>query len=209
MLKLQRFNCKTYGFCTFSHFGLHIQTCLPQDIRFSFKSQTQDISLLQLFQLSSLFVMIVLNQFSPFGLSRLTLNRLPTQEGKQTSQESASTSGRLYFKTKQKVKFSPVLFIFLIPKADVARLLNHSHTESWMAPVGGEQNRLEILTCTHPWIPAAGAAMSTRTLGSHAQATSMACCRPHCWHSASGCSEGFKKRYIVCNIRCDRVKFIV
>jgi len=55
--------------------------------------------------------MIVLNQFSPFALSRLTLNRLPTQEGKQTSQESASTSERLYFKTKQNVKLSPELFI--------------------------------------------------------------------------------------------------
>ena len=56
--------------------------------------------------------MVGLNQFLPPALSRLTRDHLPTQEGKQTSQESASTSGRLYFKTKQKVKFSPVLFIF-------------------------------------------------------------------------------------------------
>ena len=35
MLKLQRFNCKTHGFRTFSHFGPHIWNNLPQDIRHS------------------------------------------------------------------------------------------------------------------------------------------------------------------------------
>ena len=44
MLKLQRFNRKTHGFHTFSHFGPHIWNNLPQDIRhsatlFSFKSK--------------------------------------------------------------------------------------------------------------------------------------------------------------------------
>ena len=44
MPKIQRFNCKTHGFCTFSHFGPHIWNNLPQDIRHSatlssFKSQ--------------------------------------------------------------------------------------------------------------------------------------------------------------------------
>ena len=44
MLKIQRFNCKTHGFCTFSQFGPHIWNNLPQDIRHSaslssFKSQ--------------------------------------------------------------------------------------------------------------------------------------------------------------------------
>ena len=44
MLKIQRFNCKTHGFGTFSHFGPHIWNNLPQDIRHSttlssFKSQ--------------------------------------------------------------------------------------------------------------------------------------------------------------------------
>ena len=35
MLKIQRFNCKTHGFRTFSHFGPHIWNNLPQDIRHS------------------------------------------------------------------------------------------------------------------------------------------------------------------------------
>ena len=35
MLKLQRFNRKTHGFRTFSHFGPHIWNNLPQDIRHS------------------------------------------------------------------------------------------------------------------------------------------------------------------------------
>ena len=35
ILKLQRFNCKTNGFHTFSHFGPHIWNNLPQDIRHS------------------------------------------------------------------------------------------------------------------------------------------------------------------------------
>ena len=44
MLKIQRFNRKTHGFRTFSHFGPHIWKNLPQDIRHSatlssFKSQ--------------------------------------------------------------------------------------------------------------------------------------------------------------------------
>ena len=44
MLKIQRFNRKTHGFRTFSHFGPHIWKNLPQDIRrsatlSSFKSQ--------------------------------------------------------------------------------------------------------------------------------------------------------------------------
>ena len=44
MLKIQRFNRKTHGFRTFSHFGPHICNNLPQDIRHSatlssFKSQ--------------------------------------------------------------------------------------------------------------------------------------------------------------------------
>ena len=44
MLKIQRFNCKTHGFRTFSHFGPHIWNKLPQDFRHSvtlcsFKSQ--------------------------------------------------------------------------------------------------------------------------------------------------------------------------
>ena len=33
MLKIQRFNRKTHGFRTFSHFGPHIWNNLPQDIR--------------------------------------------------------------------------------------------------------------------------------------------------------------------------------
>ena len=44
LLKIQRFNRKTHGFRTFSHFGPHIWNNLPQDIRHSatlssFKSQ--------------------------------------------------------------------------------------------------------------------------------------------------------------------------
>ena len=44
MLKIQRFDRKTHGFRTFSHFGPHIWNNLPQDIRHSatlssFKSQ--------------------------------------------------------------------------------------------------------------------------------------------------------------------------
>ena len=44
MLKLQRFNRKTHGFRTFSHFGPHIWNNLPQDMRHyatlsSFKSK--------------------------------------------------------------------------------------------------------------------------------------------------------------------------
>ena len=44
MLEIQRFNRKTHGFHTFSHFGPHIWNNLPQDIRHSatlssFKSQ--------------------------------------------------------------------------------------------------------------------------------------------------------------------------
>ena len=44
MLKIQRFNRKTHGYRTFSHFGPHIWNNLPQDIRHSatlssFKSQ--------------------------------------------------------------------------------------------------------------------------------------------------------------------------
>ena len=35
MLKIQRFNRKTHGFRTFSHFGPHIWNNLPQDIRHS------------------------------------------------------------------------------------------------------------------------------------------------------------------------------
>ena len=35
MLKLQRFNGKTHGFRTFSHFGPHIWNNFPQDIRHS------------------------------------------------------------------------------------------------------------------------------------------------------------------------------
>ena len=35
MLKLQRFNRKTHGFPTFSHFGPHIWNNLPQDSRHS------------------------------------------------------------------------------------------------------------------------------------------------------------------------------
>ena len=35
MLKLQRFNRKTHGFRTFSHFGPHIWNNFPQDIRHS------------------------------------------------------------------------------------------------------------------------------------------------------------------------------
>ena len=56
MLKLQRFNDKTHGFRTFSHFGLHIWNNLPQDTRHSLflQSQTQDISLLRIFQLSNI-----------------------------------------------------------------------------------------------------------------------------------------------------------
>ena len=37
------------------------------------------------------------NQFLPPALSRLTIDHLPTQEGKQTSQESASTGKRLKY----------------------------------------------------------------------------------------------------------------
>ena len=44
MLKIQRFNRKTHGFRTFSHFGPHIWSKFPEDIRHSatlpsFKSQ--------------------------------------------------------------------------------------------------------------------------------------------------------------------------
>ena len=58
MLKIQRFNHKTHGFRTFSHFGPHIWNNLPQDIRHSatlssLKSK-QDISLLRIFQLSNI-----------------------------------------------------------------------------------------------------------------------------------------------------------
>ena len=35
MFKIQRFNCKTHGFRTFSLFGPHIWSNLPQDIRHS------------------------------------------------------------------------------------------------------------------------------------------------------------------------------
>ena len=55
MFKLQRFNRKTHGFHTFSHFGPHIWNNLPQDIRhsatlsFFLQKQTQDISLLRMF----------------------------------------------------------------------------------------------------------------------------------------------------------------
>ena len=35
MLKIQRFNCKTHGFRTFSHFGPHRWNNLPRDIRHS------------------------------------------------------------------------------------------------------------------------------------------------------------------------------
>ena len=61
MLKIQRFNRETHGFCTFSHFGPHIWNNLPQNIRHSatlssFKSQLKTflraISLLRIFQLS-------------------------------------------------------------------------------------------------------------------------------------------------------------
>ena len=46
MLKIQRFNRKTHGFRTFSHFGPHIWNNLPQDTRHSatlsfFKSQLE------------------------------------------------------------------------------------------------------------------------------------------------------------------------
>ena len=41
--------------------------------------------------------MVVLNQFLQPALSWLTIDRLPTQEGKQTSQESASTGKRLKY----------------------------------------------------------------------------------------------------------------
>ena len=41
--------------------------------------------------------MVGLNQFLPPALSRLTRDHLPTQEGKQTSQESASTGKRLKY----------------------------------------------------------------------------------------------------------------
>ena len=55
MLRLQRFNRKTHGFHTFSHFGPHIWNNLPQDIRHSatlssFKSQLN--TFLRIFQLS-------------------------------------------------------------------------------------------------------------------------------------------------------------
>ena len=54
MLKIQRFNRKTHGFRTFSHFGPHIWNNLPQDIRHScyslfLQKSTQDISLLRIF----------------------------------------------------------------------------------------------------------------------------------------------------------------
>ena len=58
MLKIQRFNRKTHGFRTFSHFSPHIRNNLPQDIRHSatlssFKSQLKTvISLLRIFQLN-------------------------------------------------------------------------------------------------------------------------------------------------------------
>ena len=56
MLKIQRFNRKTHGFRTFSHFGPYIWNNLPQDIRHSatlfLQKSTQDISLLRIFQLN-------------------------------------------------------------------------------------------------------------------------------------------------------------
>ena len=45
-------------------------------------------------QLVFFTVVIVLNLFFPLALSRLTINTPPTEEGKQTSQESLSTSKR-------------------------------------------------------------------------------------------------------------------
>ena len=62
MLKLLRFNRKTHGFRTFSHFVPHIWNNLPQDIRHSAtlsssksKLKTLDgISLLRIFQLSNI-----------------------------------------------------------------------------------------------------------------------------------------------------------
>ena len=56
MLKIQHFNRKTHGFCTFSHFGPHIWNNLPQDTSHSatlfLQKSTQDISLLRIFQLN-------------------------------------------------------------------------------------------------------------------------------------------------------------
>ena len=56
MLKLQWFNDKTHGFRTFSHFGPLIWNSLPQDTKHSLflQRQTQDISLLRIFQLSNI-----------------------------------------------------------------------------------------------------------------------------------------------------------
>ena len=54
MLKLQRLNCKTHGFHTFSHFGSHTGTISPKTISCSLFLQKpiQDISLLRIFQLN-------------------------------------------------------------------------------------------------------------------------------------------------------------
>ena len=55
MLKIQRFNHKTHGFRTFSHFGPHIWNNLPQEplcYSLFLQNPTQDISLLRIFQLS-------------------------------------------------------------------------------------------------------------------------------------------------------------
>ena len=65
-LKIQRFNHKTHGFCTFSHFGPHIWNNLPQDIGHSatlfLQKPTQDIYLLRMiFQLNQL-------SFTPISL---------------------------------------------------------------------------------------------------------------------------------------------
>ena len=54
MLKIQRFNRKTHGFRTFSHFGLHIWINLPQDTRSSatlssFKSKLKTFLLSEYF----------------------------------------------------------------------------------------------------------------------------------------------------------------
>ena len=54
MVKIQRFNRKTHGFRTFSHFGPHIWNNFPQDIRHSatlssFKSQLKTFLLSEYF----------------------------------------------------------------------------------------------------------------------------------------------------------------
>ena len=55
VLKLQRFNCKTHGFHTFSHFGPHIWNNLPQYIMLLyFQKQTGNIYLSRIFQLSNI-----------------------------------------------------------------------------------------------------------------------------------------------------------